>query len=859
MRTNYIKQILILSAMLIASTIANAQWTQIGTDIDGEAADDWSGISVNLNTDGSIIAIGATDNSGSGSDAGHVRIYQNIAGTWTQIGNDIDGEAGGDQSGISVNLSADSSVVAIGAYHNDGNGSNAGHVRIYENIAGSWSQIGSDIDGEAADDESGRSVSLSADGSIVAIGAQNNDGNVADAGHVRIYKNIIGTWTQIGTDIDGEAASDKFGHAVSLSFDGNTVAIGAYCNDGNGSNAGHVRIYHYNGTAWTQQGADIDGEATNDLSGVSVSLCSNGNTIAIGAYGNDGNGINAGHVRIYHYNGTAWTQQGADINGEATNDGSGISVSLSSDGSVVAIGALYNSGNGSCSGHVRIYKNTLGTWTQLGTDIDGEAADDLSGVSVSLCSNGNTVAIGANKNDGNGIDAGHVRIYTCNSYATINPIVCDSYLSPSGKSWTISGIYLDSIPNAMACDSIITINLTINYSNTGDTTAIVCDSMAWYGTTYYASAMPTHTFMNIAGCDSVVTLDLTVNYSNTGDTTAIVCDSMAWYGTIYYASAFPIHMFMNVAGCDSLVTLDLTVNYSNTGDTTAVACDSMAWYGTSYYVSAMPTHTFMNVAGCDSVVTLDLTINYSNTGDTTVVACDSMAWYGTTYYASAFPTHIFMNVAGCDSVVTLDLTINYSNTGDTTAVACDSMAWYGTTYYASAFPTHTFINAAGCDSLVTLDLTINSVDVSVTQNGITLTATQSGASYQWLDCNNSYLAIVGETNQSFTPSVNGSYAVIIDDGICVDTSVCYTITGVGIKELNNTSINIFPNPTSGNIIVEGENIKSIRITDINGKLIEQLIVTDKQVNIDLSKEAKGIYFVNVSTEKEEVIKKIVIE
>ena len=96
-------------------------------------------------------------------------------------------------------------------------------------------------------------------------------------------------------------ANDQIGRSVSLSSDGTTVAIGAPYNDGNGSNSGHVRIYAWNGatSAWEQQGADIDGEAAGDQSGRSVSLSSDGTTVAIGAIYNDGNGSNSGHVRIY--------------------------------------------------------------------------------------------------------------------------------------------------------------------------------------------------------------------------------------------------------------------------------------------------------------------------------------------------------------------------------------------------------------------------------------------------------------------------------------------------------------------------------------------------------------------------------
>jgi hypothetical protein len=229
---------------------------------------------------------------------------------------------------------------------------------------------------------------------------------------VRIYEYSAGSWTQLGADIDGEVFFDWSGSSVSLSSDGTRVAIGAYKNDGNGTDAGHVRIYEYSAGSWTQLGVDIDGEAyAYGRSGYSVSLSSGGDTVAIGAPFNDGAGTAAGHVRIYTYSAGSWTQLGADIDGEAASDESGFSVSLSSDGSRVAIGARNNDGNGNDAGHARIYEYGAGSWTQLGVDIDGEAAGDFSG-DVSLSSDGTTVAIGAPFNDGNGTDAGHVRVYS---------------------------------------------------------------------------------------------------------------------------------------------------------------------------------------------------------------------------------------------------------------------------------------------------------------------------------------------------------------------------------------------------------------------------------------------------------------
>jgi uncharacterized protein YjdB len=397
-------------------------WVQRGLDIDGEAVDDLSGYSVSLSSDGNTVAIGAYSNDGNdgnSSNAGHVRIFNWNGTLWVKRGLDIDGEAAGDLSGYSVSLSSDGNTVAIGAPNNDGTGSNAGHVRVYDWNGTLWFKRGLDIDGEAPGDNSGSSVSLSSDGNTVAIGAYGNDGKGSLSGHVRVY-NWNGTlWIQRGLDIDGEAAYDYSGYSVSLSSDGNTVAIGANANDGNGSGSytGHVRVYDWNGTLWFKRGLDIDGEAPGDQSGYSVSLSSDGNTVAIGAPYNDGPGENAGHVRVYDWNGTLWVKRGLDIDGEAAYDQSGRSVSLSSDGNTVAIGAPYNSEARVYAGHVRVYNWNGTSWNQIGLDIDGEAVDDLSGYSVSLSSDGNTVAIGAygndaNSNDGNRSYAGHVRVYT---------------------------------------------------------------------------------------------------------------------------------------------------------------------------------------------------------------------------------------------------------------------------------------------------------------------------------------------------------------------------------------------------------------------------------------------------------------
>ena len=370
---------------------------QVGADIDGEASFDESGRSISLSSDGSIVAIGAPFNDGNGSSSGHVRVYQFNGTAWVQLGADIDGEASIDLAGQSVSLSSDGSIVAVGLMRNDGGGSSAGSVEVYKYNGTAWIQLGADIDGEAAGDFSGRSVSLNSNGSIVAIGADRNTGNGSLAGHVRVYQLNGTNWVQLGGYIDGASAGDQLGYSVSLSGDGFTVAAGGPFSDVNGSDSGIASVYKYNGVAWVQVGSSLPGEALSDQSGFSVSLSSDGSVVAVGASENDGNGSNSGHVRVYEDNGTNWVQLGADIDGEASSDRSGQSVDLNSDGSIIVIGARLNDGNGSSSGHARVYQYNGTNWTQLGMDVDGETTFDQFGEVVSLSSDGTAIAVGSCK------------------------------------------------------------------------------------------------------------------------------------------------------------------------------------------------------------------------------------------------------------------------------------------------------------------------------------------------------------------------------------------------------------------------------------------------------------------------------
>ena len=386
-----------------------AQWYQIG-QLEGLENPSRAGWSVSINSDGSVIAYGEVTNSNNGTGAGQVKVYRKTNDNWNQIGQPIQGLQTESYFGDAVSLNAEGNIVAVGAPYAEGNGVNSGQVKVFENVNGNWEQMGENINGQSAFNNSGKSVSLNASGTILAIGSHINSNNGTDSGHVRVFEFINGSWVQMGSDINGESQFNESGWSVSLSDDGAIVAIGAKYNWGDGYNQGHVRVYQYQNSSWVQLGEDIDGEADNDLSGFSVSINANGSIVAIGAISNESNGSSAGHVRIYEYNNGSWQQLGEDLDGEE-GDFIGYSVSISDDGLTVAAGAIQGDGLETNSGLVQIYSFNNGAWTQLGGNIEGEVSGEYFGRSVSINSDASSVVVGAPNNGENASYIGNVRIF----------------------------------------------------------------------------------------------------------------------------------------------------------------------------------------------------------------------------------------------------------------------------------------------------------------------------------------------------------------------------------------------------------------------------------------------------------------
>ena len=186
----------------------------------------------------------------------------------------------------------------------------------------------------------------------------------------------------------------------------------------------------------------------------------------------------------------------------------------------------------------------------------------------------------------------------------------------------------------------MTLNLTINSPTTGTDIQTACNSYTWIdGVTYTSSNnSATYTLTNAAGCDSVVTLNLTINSPTTGTDIQTACNSYTWIDGVTYTSSnnSATYTLTNAAGCDSVVTLNLTINSPTTGTDIQTACNSYTWIDGVTYTSSnnSATYTLTNAAGCDSVVTLNLTIE--SIDDSVVLSAltiyalpgyDSYQWY----------------------------------------------------------------------------------------------------------------------------------------------------------------------------------------------------------------------------------------
>jgi hypothetical protein len=307
-----------------------------------------------------------------------------------------------------------------------------------------------------------------------------------------------------------------------------------------------------------------------------------------------------------------------------------------------------------------------------------------------------------------------------NSISGFTVSACDSYTVPSGdETYTQVGTYtvLDTIPNTAGCDSMMTISITMGETTNSTLTLVACDSFVSPSgnQVYTTSGTYTDIIPNTSGCDSVILIDLTVNYTSTNSISVSACDSYVTPSgnNTYTLSGMYTDTILNASGCDSIIQINLTMNESSSSTFNVSECYSYTVpSGDETYInfgSYTVLDTILNVSGCDSVLTINLTLSDTTFSTIVTVACDSLVSPSgdETYFTSGIYFDTLVNTNGCDSVITLDLTVNYSTDSTFAFTVCDSLEFNGVVYYESGNYTQVYTNMVGCDSIVIIDLIVN--------------------------------------------------------------------------------------------------------------------------------------------------------
>jgi hypothetical protein len=432
--------------------ISSFKWNQIGVDINGVNTE-LLGYSVSLNHNGDILAIGSPYDDVNGLNSGSVKVYKWNGSAWSQMGSNLNGSAD-DTKGAYVSLSSSGDILAVGSPFSINTLGNfkAGKVNVYKWSGVSWLDYGSTLYGDNAYDEFGHYISLGADGKVLAVGAPNPKPNGAEPGKAKIYKWDGSNW---GTPIviDGNEVREQFGCSVALSYDGDVLAVGAPYNN---SSAGLVRVYKFYDGIWNLKQTIQDG-ATGDLMGLTVSLSSDGDVLAVGSpHGSPNSTHQSGITKVYKWNGTSWNKIGTDIDGTDVGDKSGMNVSLNAYGDVLAVGIPQTENTSTKGGITKIYKFNGYDWdlinTILGTD------PEQSGTSVSLNSDGNIVVTGAPYADSN---TGKVEVHGLGEYFS-NITTRDIY----SLRRPVTDAYYDSFANIILEDNDPHIQLISNVQGT---------------------------------------------------------------------------------------------------------------------------------------------------------------------------------------------------------------------------------------------------------------------------------------------------------------------------------------------------------------------------------------------------------
>ena len=435
---------------------------------------------VAISGDGTKVVVGTFP--GTGNPIGSAYIFTYSSGSWgTGTKLVAPNPSVNDYFSMSLAMNHDGTKVIIGAPSEDSTAdqssstgagdSGAAYIFTYSN--GSW-DTGTMIKAEDAQgsDDFGQGVSMNSDGTKVLVGAQREDTGASDSGAAYIFTFSDGSWSQQAKIFpDVAVANGNFGgKGLQLSPDGTKAIVGAHMSPGAGGSTGvgAAYVFTYDGSSWSQQGKIMasDGKG-DDMFGDTASISSDGTRVIVGAFSSDHLGGNStGKAYIYTYSGGSWGSEVILQSNDLYNgDAFGISVSMSSDGTKVLVGAKYEDpDNVSNAGSAYIFALSGGSWSQEDKlQASDKQAQDYFGETAAMSSDGSKVIVGAWAEDAGDTEAGAAYIFNLTSVtdssfvfdsltqvftATGTGIIPGSTVQLEGADGTLYSVFDTTTPNA---------------------------------------------------------------------------------------------------------------------------------------------------------------------------------------------------------------------------------------------------------------------------------------------------------------------------------------------------------------------------------------------------------------------------
>jgi hypothetical protein len=484
--------------------------------------------------------------------------------------------------------------------------------------------------------------------------------------------------------------------------------------------------------------------------------------------------------------------------------------------------------------------------------------------------------------------------YTLPAIAEVTPsgnadLTMNYYDGPNGSGNIVVGpitstqtIYAYGSASAGACFDDQVFTITVNLPNTGIDTQLACGSYTWINGVTYSSnnSTATYTLTNIYGCDSIVTLNLTINSPNTGIDIQSACATYTWINGVTYSSSNNTATFtlQNIYGCDSIVTLNLTIFSPNTGVDVQLSCGPYTWINGVTYSSnnSTATYTLTNIFGCDSIVTLNLTIAsaaITANGNTTFcqnqnVVLQSSSTTGNLWSNGATSPTITVTTAGSYSVtitnalgcVTTSNTINVVvNPAPNVSAGPDQTFCVGTvtSLSGSGAQTYTWNNGIVNNQTFAPNTNLNCIVTGTDANGCT------AADAMFITVNQpSYYTIIGSAITSYTLNgqtynQSGIYTQTFQNTLGCDSIITLDLSMnyLGLSENEQVSFSVFPNPTNDvlNIQFLGDLTNtSFEIIDLQGRRVIEGAINSTNTKIDLTEIQAGNYFLKLGVSNRKI-------